>query len=102
MVYEALLDTLPLYLAAGGASTTTEMAADITGPRYYGINAKRYRAYFKKNRFMKMLKPINDRKNPLLWTQYVNSLMTTLCVDRSKHFIVYPSEDQTVIAAMAP
>lgn len=90
IVYESLLDTQPLYLAAGGATTTTEDAANITGPRFYGVNAKRMRSYFHKNRFMKLLKPINDRKNPTLWTQYVNSLMTMLCPDRSKHFILSP------------
>lgn len=100
VVYESQLDIQPLYLAAGGASLTTEMLADITGPRYYGVNAKRYRAYFKKNRFMKLLKPINSRDNPTFWTQFVNSLMSTMCEDRSKHFLVFPLTDQTTIAAL--
>lgn len=99
-VYEAQLDVQPLYLAAGGASTTTEMAADIAGPRYYGVNAKRFRAYFHKNRFMKLLQPLNSREDPLFFTQYVNSLMSTLCWDRSKHFILTPADDQTTIAAL--
>jgi len=99
VVYEALLDTQTLY-QIGTTSLGTEQTADIKGPRYYGINAKRYRAYFKANRFMKMLKPINSRENPTFWTQYCNSLMSTLCVDRSKHFIVTPASTQTAIVSL--
>lgn len=100
IVYESQLDTQPLYQAAGLASTTTEDLADIAGPRYYGVNAKRYKAYFHKNRFMKLLTPINSLKAPTTRVQYVNSLMSTLCDDRSKHFMVFPTADQpTIIAA---
>lgn len=99
VVFESLLDTQQLYQVST-TSTATEDLATLKGPRYWGVNAKRYRAYFKSNRFMKMLKPVNSRENPTYWTQYCNSLMSTLCIDRSKNFIVSPVATQTRIVAL--
>lgn len=95
VVYERQLDTAPIYV--GG--TKTEAGATITGPRYTGLNAKRARCYWHKNRFMKVLPPINDRRNPTLWAHYINSLMTVLSEDRSKHFLITPADSQTSVMA---
>lgn len=94
--YEYQLDVMPLY-SDGSTGLATESTADIVGARYYGVNARYTRLYFKKNRFMKMLAPKNDIKNPTYWAQYVNSLMSMQCTDRKKNFIVYPAADQTVL-----
>lgn len=97
VVYEYQLDAAPLY-DDGASGLTSEMLAAATkkGPRFYGVNARYTRVYFKKNRFMKMLTPMNDRKNPTFWTQYVNTLMSVQCTDRKKNFIIYPAADNVL------
>lgn len=89
IVYEAQLDTAPLYNHAASNTTKAFNAATITGPRYYGINAKRMVMYWHKNRFLKFLKPF--REAATTYTQHVNSMGTMFCEDRSKHFLLSPA-----------
>lgn len=89
LVYDAALDSYAGYPDGSGNGIATETTANVTGPRFYGINAKYMKMYFHKNRFMKFLDPF--RENLTTWTQGVNTLGTMLCPDRSKHFILYPS-----------
>lgn len=90
-VYEQELDTAVLYTDTAGTGLTTELLADLTGPRYYGVNGKYLKMYFHRAKFMEMLDPF--RENLTTWTQGINSLGTLLCPDRSKHFILSPSAD---------
>jgi hypothetical protein len=90
-VYEMKLDDYAGYLDTAGTGLTTELLADLTGPRYYGVNAKYLKMYFHRAKFMEMLDPF--RENLTTWTQGINSLGTLLCPDRSKHFILSPSAD---------
>lgn len=88
VVYEAQLDTAPLY-AVSTTGTAKESSATITGPRYYGINAKNMTMFWHRNRFLKWLKPL--REGPTMYTQHVNSMGTLFCPDRSKHFLLSPA-----------
>lgn len=87
VVYEAQLDTAQLY-PISTTSTGTEATATLTGPRYYGINAKKMKLYWHKNRFLEFLEPF--RESLTMYTQGVNSFATMFCEDRSKHFFLYP------------
>lgn len=90
-VYEERLDDAALYLNTATTGLTTELLADLTGPRYYGVNGKYMKMYFHRAKFMEMLDPF--REHLTTWTQGINSLGTLLCPDRSKHFLVSPSAD---------
>ena len=90
IVYEAQLDDAPLYNHAASNTTKAFNACTVTGPRYYGINAKRMVMYWHKNRFLKFLKPF--REAATTYTQHVNSMGTMFCPDRSKHFLLSPAQ----------
>lgn len=89
LVYVAALDDIAVYPNASGHGQSTEAAATITGPRYYGVNAQYLRMMWHKRRFFEWLDPF--RQNLTTWTQGVNSLGTMLCPDRSKLFFLSPS-----------
>lgn len=91
LVYVAALDDLAVYPDGSGYGNSTESAADITGPRFYGVNAQYMKMHWHKRRFFEWLDPF--RQNLTTWTQGVNSLGTMLCPDRSKHFFLSPSTD---------
>lgn len=91
LVHEAQLDTAAIHPDASGYGNSTETTADITGPRYYGVNTKYMKAYFHRSRFLKFLETF--RIGQTTWQQGVNSLGTMLCPDRSKHFLLSPSQD---------
>lgn len=90
-VYEQALDSLPIYLNTAGTGLTTESAADLTGPRYYGINFNYLRTYFHAAKAMQVLEPM--RRGLTTWQQGINTMGTVLCTGRNRHFILSPSAD---------
>lgn len=87
VIYESQLDNAQLY-PISTTSVGTETTATVTGPRYYGVNAKRMKMYFHVGRHLKFLEPF--RVGLTKWQQGVNTLGAMFCPDRSKHFILYP------------
>jgi hypothetical protein len=87
LVYEAQLDNALLY-PISTTGTGTEATATFTGPRYYGVNAKRMHMFWHKNAFLDFLDPF--RESATMYTQHVLSMGAMFCEDRSKHFMLYP------------
>jgi hypothetical protein len=90
-VYEAALDTLPIYLNTAGTGLASESAADLTGPRYYGVNFNAMKTYFQANKFLEVLKPF--QRGLTTWQQGINTMGMNLCTERNRHFILSPSAD---------
>lgn len=90
-VYEANLDTLPIYVNAAGTGLASETACDLTGPRYYGINFNYLRTYFHAAKNFQVLEPM--RRGLTTWQQGVNTMGTVLCTGRNRHFLLSPSAD---------
>lgn len=89
-VYEAALDSLPIYKSASNTLVAQD-AADLTGPRYYGINFEYLRSYFHAAKFLQVLEPM--RRGLTTWQQGINTMGTVLCTGRNRHFILSPSAD---------
>jgi hypothetical protein len=90
-VYEAALDSLPIYLNTAGTGLAAESAADLTGPRYYGINFNQMKTYYQSGKFLDVLKPM--QRGLTTWQQGINTMGTNLCMARNRHFILSPSAD---------
>lgn len=91
LVHEAQLDSAAIYPDASGYGNSLETAADISGPRYYGINFKYLKMFWHRERHFKLLEPF--RVGQTTWQQGLHSMGTLLCPDRSKHFFLSPSTD---------
>jgi len=91
----SILNDAALYVNAGGNALVAETAADITGPRYYGITRKYMRLLFQKGNFMQPDAPVNltEVGKPYDWVQIWKSANQVWCPDRRRHFIVSPSAD---------
>ena len=90
-VYVAQLDTATL--APGTTAYTTEAAATIIGPRYWGIHPKYLRMVWKSSRFMQDLGVFTDPSTPTTHARYWDNWGNLLCRSRRRQFIVYPSAD---------
>lgn len=95
LVNVSILNDAPLYVNAAGNALVAETAADIIGPRYYGIRQKELRMLFQKNNFMQPDEPVNltEVGKPYDWVQIWKSANQLWCSDRRRHFIVSPSVD---------
>ena len=89
------LTNAALYVDTPGTGLETEEAADVTGPRYWGVSKKAMRPLFMKNRYMEPGDVTNltaDGK-PNEYVQVFKTYNQLTCNDRRKLFIVSPFTD---------
>jgi hypothetical protein len=94
LVYVAELDTAELYSKAGATTTLgTESAADLSGPRYYWINANYLRPFFHTEYYFKPIREIQPEKQPNAHVVPVQCWWNLVCSSRRHQGIVSPSAD---------
>ncbi len=93
VVYVAALETAALYANAGATALVAETAADITGPRYYGLNSEYLRPVFHTDRYFHNLGVLRDPAQPTTFIMPVNTYFNLACRSRQRHFILSPSAD---------
>jgi hypothetical protein len=108
IVYVAAKDTAALYpsvaptaftdgtVTAGGTGTAAaESAAANPGPRFEMWQPRGLKICWSKDRFMHRLTPINDRANPTMWSQFINTFGTSLAPIARIQGQLIPSADVT-------
>jgi hypothetical protein len=94
-VYVAELDTAAIFPGAG-STLQTESAADLTGPRYFVIQAEYLRSVFHTTRYFKALPELTDVKQPTRHVLPINWYTNLVCRSRRRHAILHPAVDHTV------
>jgi len=92
IVYVAELDTAALY-DDGSSGLAIESAADITGPRFYGIQPQYLRPVFHTDRYFTSLGVMTDLEQPTTHVMPINTYAQLCPRSRVRHFMVTPRVD---------
>lgn len=92
IVYIAQLDTAALYTdsVATPTAAVSESAADVVGPRYYGIQPQYLRPVFHSDRYFTSLGVMTDVEQPTTHVMPVNTYANLAPRSRNRHFMLTP------------
>jgi hypothetical protein len=95
VVYIAQLDSAALY-DNGSSGFATEAAADLTGPRYYGIHPKYMTTVWHKDKYMTKREVPVSREEPTTHVVPYVTYGNLVCRSRARQFILTPGSDYTI------
>jgi hypothetical protein len=95
-VWAPPLDTAALYANAGATALVDETAADLSGPRYYGVNTlMMLLGWYKARMFYRKSTP-SSATQPFTNTIWIDNWYNLINRAPNRHFIVSPSADVTL------
>ena len=90
IVYVAELDSAKLF-DDGSSGLESETAANLTGPRYWGIQPQYLRSVFHEDRYFESLGIFTEKSQPTSHTMPINTWGQLCPRSRARHFILTPA-----------